>query len=321
MSLTSALPLGVRRAWPAVRLIAGGVLVCGLLWRFGTGPVADAWRVTTWGSLAAAVALTALATVANAWRWRVVARALGVPLAPGESVAAYYRSQFLNATLPGGVLGDAHRGIRHGRDAGDLGAGLRATVWDRATGQLVQTGLLLLALVVLPTPLRGYAPLVLVGLGVVVAVAWWAALRAGPTGFVGDDLRLLLRPGLAARVLVASGASTAAHVGVFLVAVAAVGRGQASPAVLVAIGLAVLVGSAVPLNVAGWGPREGVTAGVFALAGLGSAHGLTVSIVFGVMSAVSTLPGAVVMLGEVAVRRRTHDRARISRRVDEVCRG
>jgi len=55
-------------------------------------------------------------------------------------------------------------------------------------------------------------------------------------------------------------------------------------ALLVAVALAVLVGSAVPLNVAGWGPREGVTAGIFALAGLGSATGLTVSVVFGVLA-------------------------------------
>ena len=39
------------------------------------------------------------------------------------AVAAYYRSQFLNTTLPGGVLGDVHRGVRHGRDAGDVGRG------------------------------------------------------------------------------------------------------------------------------------------------------------------------------------------------------
>src|SRR4029079_14307847 len=95
----------------------------------------------------------------------------------------------------------------------------------------------------------------------------------------------------------------AAHVAVFLVAVASVGV-DTTPASLVAISLAVLVGSAVPLNIAGWGPREGVTAGLFALAGLGSTTGLTVSVVFGVLAAVATLPGVLVLLGDVVVRRR-----------------
>jgi uncharacterized membrane protein YbhN (UPF0104 family) len=290
------------RAWPRLRLI-GGVLVLGVLvWRFGTGPFADAWRVTTWGSVALAVVLTALATLANAWRWRVVSRNLGVPLTTFGSVAAYYRSQFLNAVLPGGVLGDAHRGARHGRDAGDLGSGLRATGWDRVTGQLVQAGLVVLALALLATPLRGYTPVALAGLAVVGLAAWWLARRRGALAFVGRDLRVLLRPAVAWRVVVASCASTAAHVAVFAVAVHTVGL-TVLPGVLIAIALLVLVGSAIPLNVAGWGPREGVTAAVFGLAGLGSADGLTVSIVFGVLAGVATLPGLLVLLGDVVVRR------------------
>ena len=299
------------RVRPALRLAAGAALLAFLLWRFGTGPFADAWQVTTGGSVAAAVALTATATVANAWRWRVVARAFGVPLSPAGSLAAYYRSQFLNATLPGGILGDAHRGLRHGRDAGDLGAGLRAAGWDRVTGQLVQGALLVTALLVLPTALRSYAPLAVAVAAAVVLGIVWSARRPRRTGFVGDDLRVLLRPAVLVRVAGASCVSTAAHVAVFWVALAAVDLGPAtgsgpalSPASTVVIGLVVLTGAAVPLSVAGWGAREGITSAVFAMVGLGSATGLTVSVVFGVLSAVATLPGALVLVLDAVVRRR-----------------
>ncbi|HEY3529613.1 MAG TPA: lysylphosphatidylglycerol synthase transmembrane domain-containing protein [Nocardioides sp.] len=309
-----------RRVLALLRLL-GGLLVLGVLvWRFGTGPFDDAWRVTTWGSVAGALLLTGLATVANAWRWRVIAHALGVPLTPAGSVAAYYRSQFLNATLPGGVLGDAHRGVRHGRDAGDLGAGLRATVWDRVTGQLVQAALLVVALVVVPTPLRVWAPVVGAGLGAVALLTAWLARRAGSIGVVGDDVRLLLRPAVGGRVVAASCASTAAHAAVFLVAVSAVGV-DASPGLLATIALAVLVGSAVPLNVAGWGPREGITAGIFALAGLGSSTGLTVSIVFGVLAAVATVPGLLVLLADTVLRRRRKATLSPTRELEEARRG
>jgi glycosyltransferase 2 family protein len=307
MSLATALPDGVRRAGAALRVALAALVLAVLLWRFGTGPFADAWRVTTWGSVTAALVLTAGATLANAWRWRVIARALGAPLTPAASVAAYYRSQFLNTTLPGGVLGDAHRGVRHGRDAGQLAVGLRATGWDRVTGQVVQMGLLVGALAVLPTPLRGYAPVALAGLGVVAALGWWLgrclARRGGPAAFVGADLRALARPGVAARVVLASCLSAAGHASVFLVAVATVGVGS-EPSLLAVIALTVLVGAAVPLNVAGWGPREGITAGIFAVAGLGSATGLTVSVVFGVLAAVATVPGLLVLAGDAVVRRR-----------------
>lgn len=49
-------------------------------------------------------------------------------------------------------------------------------------------------------------------------------------------------------------------------------------------------------SVAGWGPREGVAAWAFGMAGLGAAAGVTASVVYGVMALVATLPGAVVLL-------------------------
>lgn len=309
----------MRDLWPTVRLIGGVLVLVLLVWRFGTGPFADAWRLTTWTSVLAALLLTLGATLANAWRWRVVSAALGVPLTPRESVTAYYRSQFLNSVLPGGILGDAHRGTRHGRDVGDLGAGLRATVWDRVAGQVVQGALVVVALVVLPTPLRRYAPVAVVAVVVVALVAWWLGRRRGLLAFVGDDLRVLLRPAVSGRLMGASCLSTAAYVAVFAVALHSVGV-EVTAALVVPLALTVLAGSAIPLNVAGWGPREGVTAGVFALAGLASADGLTVSVVFGVLSAVATVPGLLVLLGDLVARRvRTSEPE--TRMLEEVRRG
>jgi glycosyltransferase 2 family protein len=279
------------RAWLWLRLMAGVVVLALLLHHFGAGPFTEAWRATTWESVLAAFALTAVATLTSAWRWRVVARTLGNPLTVRASVLAYYRSQFLNAVLPGGVLGDAERAMRHGRTSGDLGNGVRATVGDRVSGQVVQVGVTLLALVLLPTPWRssdvGTAALLalLVGAAVLALV-----VRRRPEPWVVP-------------VVVASVGSTAAHLALFVVAAATVGV-TASPTVLVATGLVVLVGSAIPLSIAGWGPREGVTAWAFGLVGLGAATGLTVAVVYGVLAAVATLPGALVVLGDVVARRR-----------------
>ena len=291
-------------AW--LRLLGGLALLAYLLHRFGGGPLADAWGVATWQAAVAAFVLTAFATLTSAWRWRVVARSLGVPLGVRESVAAYYRSQFLNAVLPGGVLGDADRAVRHGRAAGDLGAGVRATVWDRVSGQVVQVVLALLALVLLPTPWRGS------GFGVVAAVVLLGVLGAAvlvvrrrTDVWLTRDLRALVRPAVGARLVVASCGSTAGHLAVFAVAAAAVGV-HTSPAVLVATGLVVLVGSSIPLSVAGWGPREGVTAWAFGVVGLGASAGLTVAIVYGVLAGIATLPGAVVLVADVVARRRLH---------------
>jgi uncharacterized membrane protein YbhN (UPF0104 family) len=310
----------MRDLWPSVRLVGGALVLGVLVWRFGTGPFADAIRVTTWGSVALALVFTAAATLANAWRWRIVSATLGVPLTTTESVTAYYRSQFLNSLLPGGVLGDAHRGTRHGREVGDLGAGLRATAWDRVSGQVVLAGLVTLAVVLVPTPLRRYAVVAVAAVGLVALAGWWLGHRRGVLSFVGGDLRVLLRAPVSGRLTGASCLSTAAYVAIFAVAVHSVGV-DVGPALMAPLALVVLVGSAIPLNVAGWGPREGVTAGAFALAGLTSADGLTVSIVFGVLSAVATVPGLVVLLADVVVRRRRPAPTELARPLEEAHRG
>jgi uncharacterized membrane protein YbhN (UPF0104 family) len=291
------------RSW--LRLLGGALVLGVLLRRFGTGPFVEALRLTTWWAVLAALVLTALATVTSAWRWRVVAARLGVPLAPGHAIPAYYRSQFLNATLPGGILGDAHRAVRHGREANDLPAGLRATMWERVAGQVLQVALTVLALTLLPSPLRLFCP-VAVTAGLVVGLGMWWLRRRGAAarhGFVAADVRALLDPRTASHIALASSGSTAAHLTLFLVAVRAVGV-DASFTVLVPTALIVLVVSSVPVSIAGWGPREGVTAWAFGFAGLGAGNGLTVSVVYGVLVAVATLPGAVVLLSD-SFRRRT----------------
>ena len=53
---------------------------------------------------------------------------------------------------------------------------------------------------------------------------------------------------------------------------------------------------AVPMNIAGWGPREGVAAWAFGAAGLGAAQGVATAVVYGVMVLVASLPGAVVLV-------------------------
>src|SRR5262249_55431497 len=93
----------VRRFGPSLLRLAAGVTVLWFLWRqMGAAPFKDGLSAVTWPAVVAAATLTALTTVCSAWRWRVVARALGVDIGLGGAVCAYYRSLFLNSVLFGG---------------------------------------------------------------------------------------------------------------------------------------------------------------------------------------------------------------------------
>src|ERR1700709_306280 len=105
-----------RTLWATARLLGGAAILAVLVWRVGTGPFLDGIRTIDARSLSAAAGIAATTTVCCAWRWTLVARGMRLDVALGPAIGAYYRSQFLNTVLPGGVLGDVHRGVIHGRD-------------------------------------------------------------------------------------------------------------------------------------------------------------------------------------------------------------
>ena len=123
---------------PVARRLAGVVVLGVVVWRLGVDQPLRAVGDIDARALAAALVLTALTTLCCAWRWTLVARGIGAQVSLRVALADCYRSQFLNTATPGGVLGDLHRGVRHGRRTGDAGRGVRSVVWERTAGQVVQ---------------------------------------------------------------------------------------------------------------------------------------------------------------------------------------
>jgi glycosyltransferase 2 family protein len=291
------------RTW--LRLLGGATILAVLVWRVGTAPFLDGVGKVDGRSVAAAAGITVLTTVCCAWRWSLVARGLGVGISLRAAFAAYYRSQFLNTTLPGGVLGDVHRAVRHGRDAGDVGRGLRAVAWERSAGQVVQVALTITVLLLLPSPVRSSMPVVAATVAVVVLGAvvlsrslphsgpsrWARTLRAAGTDIRDGLLARRAWPG----IVLASAVVVAGHTATFLIAARTAGS-TASTLRLLPLALLVLLAMAVPTNIGGWGPREGAAAWAFGAAGLGAAPGIATAVVYGVMVFVASLPGAVVLI-------------------------
>lgn len=264
-----------------LRVLLGLVILGVVVWRVGAGSVLDALSHVGVGSVAFALLVAVPTTVCAAWRWRVVARGLGVDVPLRTAVASYYRSQLLNATVPGGVVGDVHRGWRHGRDTG-----LRAVVWERASGQAVQLAVTVVVLAALPRVLPSLGlPLLLGGLLVAACVV---------LAFLPDVRRSVLARRAWPVVLVTSLVAVGGHAATFLVAAHAAGV-QASVGELLPLALLALLAMSVPFNVVGFGPREGVAAWSFAAVGPGAEQGVATAVVYGVLSVVAVLPGLLVL--------------------------
>jgi uncharacterized membrane protein YbhN (UPF0104 family) len=286
------------------RPVASTLVLAVLVWRLGAGPFVNGVRMVDGRALAEAAGIAVLTTVCCAWRWKLVAGGLGVDLSLPAAVAAYYRSLFLNVTLPGGIVGDVQRGVSHGRDVRDVNRALRAVAWERSVGQVVQVVLTVIVLLVLSSPVHSVMPLVATG-AVVAVVAGVLVVRALPGGdrsvvariraAAGRDIRdaLLARrawPGIAlASALVVGG-----HAITFMIAARTAGT-SAPPSQMLPIALLVMMGMVLP-SAGGWGPREGVTGWAFGAAGLGAGRGVTTAVVYGVMVFIACLPGAAVLL-------------------------
>jgi uncharacterized membrane protein YbhN (UPF0104 family) len=311
-SVSAGIGPAVRRFGPSLlRLAAGGIVLWFLGRQVGAAPFEDGLRAVTWQAVLAAVTLTVLTSVCSAWRWRVVARALGADIDLLSATGAYYRSLFLNSVLPGGILGDVHRAVTQGRRAGDVAQGVRAVAWERLCGQVIQAVVTAVVLLTLPSPVRPALPYVLAGIAGVAggaALVVRGAARRGRSRLtraargVAADLRHgLLAAGVWPQVTLASVLIVAGHTATFVVAARAAGC-TAPLGELVALLMVVQTAASIPLSIGGWGPREGVAAWAFAAAGLGAATGITITTLYAVLMLAAVAPGAGLLLGDTVRR-------------------
>jgi uncharacterized membrane protein YbhN (UPF0104 family) len=304
-----------RARWrPWARAAVGVGILAALLLQVGAEPFLRGLASVSLPGAAAAMALGAAATAAAAWRWRLLSARLGLPLAWKASMSAYYRSQFINTVLPGGVVGDVDRAVSHGRSTRQIAQAARAVTAERAVGQSVQ--LVLAAVVLASAGISAYAPAMAILLVVVAVIGGAAVAAAAVSGRIRAALRRefdILRSALGSfgtmvRVVAASGVVVAAHVATFAVACAAVGVAASVDRVMAVAVIAVLAAS-IPLSIGGWGPREGAAAWAFGAAGLGSAAGVAAATAYGALVMIALAPGAAVLAAS-AVRRRRAAHAR-----------
>jgi uncharacterized membrane protein YbhN (UPF0104 family) len=296
-------------ARPLLRIAVSVVLVVALLGWLDPQVLAMAFAAPHPGWLALALALGVPQVVLSAWRWRLTARRLGLPLSLARAVREYYLATFLNQVLPGGILGDASRAWRHAREAGSTAA-WAAVLIERLSGQLALA--LVAAAGVFASPALRALPGRLAAHPNLPAESGWVlagaliALAAG-AALVVRRLRPLAARSLAAlhhallaravlaRQLGASLLVVASYVAVFLCCLRMIGADTSFSAAAPLVPL-VLLAMAIPLSLAGWGLREGAAALVWLAAGLDPVQGVAASMAYGVVVLLSSLPGAFILL-------------------------
>lgn len=254
--------------------------------------------------LAAAVALT-VQTVLSSERWRVTAAQLGIVIRPARALREYYLAQFVNQSLPGGVVGDAGRAIRSRDQAGLLLSG-QAVIFERLAGQI---GLLAVFLAALPLtfvlpcgfdwPLWLIGPVtvglvIVAGLPLGIGAAVWIA---GPGDyalrrFLARLSLALIARGVLLKQVVLSLGTAIFNLAAFAFCAFALGVELPILAVTTLVPL-ILFSMVLPLTIGGWGIREGAAVVLFPVVGATASEGLATSVAFGLVIAASVVPGMI----------------------------
>lgn len=249
-----------------------------------------------------------LSTTLAAYRWSLVMRPLGYPQDFSFFLKSYFKGSFFNQALPTSIGGDAIRVLDLARQQGRKRDAFYGVFIDRVLGLV---GLLLLNLLanainpgLLPQGVFITINLLIAGgvagfimLFYLQRLTWlerWRITRMFQT--ISSQLGVVLRG--PRELAVQLSLSVAVHF-LALMAIFLIGRSvelEYDLLTFLIIVPPVILLTLIPLSLAGWGIREGAMIGFFTLLGADKVTVLAMSIVYGVVLILSSLPGLVVYL-------------------------
>lgn len=248
----------------------------------------------------------------TAWRWWFILKAQGYDVPLGTATGLTWIGLFFNQTLPSNVGGDVVRVWRLSRAGVPMGSVISSVLVDRVAALFA---LALIVLAGLPAVqqsadrailavLAGTVGLVLIGLALLFRLDRVAGLlrrfmpggaRAGLEKLSADSRHLLLPLGNGGPIV---GISLVNHfVSVVLILMLAWGLGiDAGLGDFMVLIPPVVLATMLPLSFAGWGVREGASVALLATIGVSPAAALALSVAYGLVLLLSSLPGGVIWL-------------------------
>ena len=254
--------------------------------------------------VSAALLLSVVQVLVSAWRWKFTAGCLGINLPFSLAIQEYYLAMFLNQVIPGGVVGDVSRAWRHARTQAELsaarGPAVRAVILERASGQVVMGIVAGLSVLLLPLGigLQWEFGIGATAIGVIGFGSWIFKRYGQDTSGMGSLIRdartaLFTQKAFPLQFLV-SVVVVSTYVATFVIAAKAIGIGTPF-FVLLPLVSPVLVTMVIPVTIAGWGVREGFAAILRGSVGLAPVDGVAISVAYGILVLLSTLPGSIVL--------------------------
>ncbi|MEP3113072.1 lysylphosphatidylglycerol synthase transmembrane domain-containing protein [Nisaea sp.] len=279
-----------------LKLAVSCLLIGSLIYQVDLSRLISAARSPSLPLLACVVGVVILQFFVGACRWFLLIRGTGVPLSPWQTFRILLAGMFFNQALPGSLSADTVRIWLVSRHGLPMSRAASTVLLDRTAG-LVS---ILTLLVVTSVTVAKVAPdakistvailvvggaITLLALGLSCADCLAAMIedhRFGrPLAAMLRDSRLLWRAGYRSAIII--GLSYLLHV------ISAFGLWVVFQSISVEVDFLmvlgalplVILGTLLPISVGGWGVREGLMVGIFAMTGMPLEHALAASILWG----------------------------------------
>lgn len=271
----------------------------------------ETWQVMSQASLpllALALLAQTISTLFAAYRWGLIMQRLGYDRSNSFYLRIYFIGSFFNQALPSSIGGDAVRILEVGRSGYKKRHVFAGVFIDRAIGVfgllVLNLGAILVFQDYLPTWLNRLV--MLISLAGILAFLAMIVLRYLDTiedlfllkhlhALSSQAHRLYINPlTLGGHTLLSLGSHLFSILAVFIIA-RSLGMELDFELFLVAMPPVFLL-TFIPISLAGWGIREGAMVGIFMLVGVDKDHILAVSILYGLILIISSLPGGLFWL-------------------------
>lgn len=294
-----------------VKLIITLLLLLVVCSRININYIANLLLDIDWKYIITAVFLTVLQTYILSWRWHRIVCFLGGTLEITSAIRLSFLGVFMNQVLPTSIGGDVFRVWGAHRHGVVSGIGFTSVVIDRVTGllslSLVVTIVGLFVWSDLNDQLLRFAILgsCLTILGLIVFCLIMDRQRFEflnhhivrlMTDLAGGMRKLIVNPFQFGEVLVVG--AFAALTGFLAVFVLSKSIGFDVPFLIsvVFVGIVTLV-TALPISIGGWGVRETSMVALFGIVGVSNEKSLLLSVLYGVVMMLASLPGGFLWWG------------------------
>lgn len=286
-----------------IEITVSAILLWVIFSRVDLASVKDRLAELTFVGVTLVAALLTLHAVLSAVRWQRLIRHLGGSLKLWPAVSAVLIERFVNQAVPSPVAGDGARFVQLARAGQNLRLAAYSIVIDRifalggifgvviislplAAWVIKSDDLLKSILAIAGTPVIGIAVLAL------VRRRWWERLRKVPLLHYPIGIVLRLRDVVIAPRAFAVTAGLSVLVQTlptfcFVVLARDLHIPLAATAATVFIPL-IMLASALPISIAGWGIREGAAVVLMSQAGIAAADALSLSVLFGLINLVTS---------------------------------